>query len=841
MKNYFTKTKAQVWFSVWKTVSLFVLLSFMGMQSANAQYTAIPDANFEQALFDLGIDTVNGDHQVLTSNVSGVTTLVVSFKNITVLTGIQSFISLTSLDCSNNFSLNSLNVSANTALTYLYCNGNSLTSLNLSANTALTYLYCYGNSLTSLNLSTNTSLISLDCGNNSLTSLNVSGLSNLAYLFCNQNTISSLNISGCSALTSLNCQWNSISNLDVSGHAALTSLNCYSNAMVNLNASACVNLASISCSYNSLNSINLLNCTALNYLDCNTNLLANLDVSTNLVLDHLDCSSNHLTSLNLYNNSSLTYLACAVNSLSNLNVNHNLLLTELYCGANLLSSLDVNSNVVLSKLNCQSNSLTYLTVSSNLALTTLNCDFNFLSNLNVSANTALTNLTCSENKLLGLNLSSNSVLSELQCDFNAPFLTCITVANVVAANANSSWIKDATASYSTNCGGGVATSKIQSAQANSTLSSINLPVFADWVQGVTDYRFKVVHGTTTPTTEIIERGINRYFYLTSLASGAVYNRIYTVSVSTKYNGVWGIYGTECTITSPAAPLTKVQTSQCNSVMATVNSPIFANWVQFATDYRFKVVYNGTIPTTEIIERGINRYFYLTSLASGAVYNRSYTVSVATKCNGTWGSYGDPCTVTSPMVPATKVQTSQCGIPLATINSPIFADWVPYVTNYSFKVVYTGTTTTTEYFDRGINRYFYLTYLASGAVYNRSYTVSVATKSNGVWGEYGTVCTVTTPSNMTRLLQQSKAIEANEVSVKVYPNPFATNFKLDFSSSSESNVEVVIYDMIGRQLEKLQVISSEMNNLEIGNNYPSGVYNVIVRQGEEVRTLRVIKR
>jgi hypothetical protein len=30
-------------------------------------------------------------------------------------------------------------------------------------------------------------------------------------------------------------------------------------------------------------------------------------------------------------------------------------------------------------------------------------------------------------------------------------------------------------------------------------------------------------------------------------------------------------------------------------------------------------------------------------------------------------------------------------------------------------------------------------------------------------------------------------------------------------------------------------------MELGNNYPSGVYNVIVTQGEDVKTLRVIKR
>jgi hypothetical protein len=380
-------------------------------------------------------------------------------------------------------------------------------------------------------------------------------------------------------------------------------------------------------------------------------------------------------------------------------------------------------------------------------------------------------------------------------------------------------------------------SKIQSAQANSTLSSINSPIFADWVQGVTDYRFKIV---ANGTTDILERGINRYFYLTSLASGGEYSKVYTVSVSTKYNGVWGIYGTSCTITSPAAPLTKIQDSQCGSVMATVNSPIFANWVQFATDYRFKVVYNGT---TEIIERGINRYFYLTSLASGAVYNRSYTVSVATKCNGTWGDYGAECTVTSTQVPATKVQDSQCGTTLATINSPVFADWVPYVIGYRFRVVSNGTT----YISDRDNRYFYLSSFFTSSTYAaRTFTVEVATATsllNGspVFGAYGPQCTITTPSNMSRAIQQSKAIVTNEVEVKVYPNPFTNNFKLDFVSSSDSNVEVVIYDMIGRQLDRLQVESSEMNNLEIGNNYPSGVYNVIVPQGEEVKTLRVIKR
>jgi hypothetical protein len=48
-------------------------------------------------------------------------------------------------------------------------------------------------------------------------------------------------------------------------------------------------------------------------------------------------------------------------------------------------------------------------------------------------------------------------------------------------------------------------------------------------------------------------------------------------------------------------------------------------------------------------------------------------------------------------------------------------------------------------------------------------------------------------------------------------------------------------MIGKLIETRQFSTTEMNNQEVGSSYPSGVYNVIVTQGEEMKTLRVIKR
>jgi len=136
------------------------------------QLTLIPDANFEQALINLGYDTGVPDGKVPTANISSVTDLNVSSKNISDLTGIQDFIALTELGCDDN-QLTSLDVSANTALTNLYCYCNQLTSLDVSENTALTDLNCAYNQLSILDISANTALSYLDCAFNQLTSLDV--------------------------------------------------------------------------------------------------------------------------------------------------------------------------------------------------------------------------------------------------------------------------------------------------------------------------------------------------------------------------------------------------------------------------------------------------------------------------------------------------------------------------------------------------------------------------------------------------------------------------------------------------------------------------------------------
>lgn len=74
----------------------------------------------------------------------------------------------------------------------------------------------------------------------------------------------------------------------------------------------------------------------------------------------------------------------------------------------------------------------------------------------------------------------------------------------------------------------------------------------------------------------------------------------------------------------------------------------------------------------------------------------------------------------------------------------------------------------------------------------------------------------------------------------YPNPMVSNFKLNYSSSSNEDVAVITYDVTGRQVESLTVKYADINDQVLGNNYNTGVYIVVLKQGNIVKTLKIIK-
>ena len=259
-----------------------------GLQWNQMQYVSIPDENFRAYMIQ-NFDS-NGDGELDELEAALVKRISVAGKSIASLVGLECCSNLEALYCSDN-QLTSLDVSANTALTYLSCQNNQLTSLDVSGCSALATVYCKSNQLTSLGVSANYALAYLNCDDNQLTSLDVSVNTALQKLYCNNNQLTSLDVSAHQALQYLYCYGNQLTSLDLSGNTNLWTIECYNNQLTSLDVSGATNLRTLSCSSNQLTSLDVCANTALQSLSCGRNQLTSLDVSE-CDLEVLNCQSN---------------------------------------------------------------------------------------------------------------------------------------------------------------------------------------------------------------------------------------------------------------------------------------------------------------------------------------------------------------------------------------------------------------------------------------------------------------------------------------------------------------------------------------------------------------------
>jgi gliding motility-associated-like protein len=135
-------------------------------------YTYVPDDNFEQALIDLGFDTLPLDDYVLTNNINTIKNLKIDQLNISDLTGIEDF----------------------TALENLNVDTNSLTVLNLDNNNNLTLLSTSNNNISSLDITLNSKLLEINCSNNPLSTLKLPSNNILDNLYVQSTLISELDL-----------------------------------------------------------------------------------------------------------------------------------------------------------------------------------------------------------------------------------------------------------------------------------------------------------------------------------------------------------------------------------------------------------------------------------------------------------------------------------------------------------------------------------------------------------------------------------------------------------------------------------------------------------------------
>jgi hypothetical protein len=89
-------------------------------------------------------------------------------------------------------------------------------------------------------------------------------------------------------------------------------------------------------------------------------------------------------------------------------------------------------------------------------------------------------------------------------------------------------------------------------------------------------------------------------------------------------------------------------------------------------------------------------------------------------------------------------------------------------------------------------------------------------------------------------QRTTDIESTSFEAIAYPNPFADNFMLEVSASTNEMIQVNVYDMLGKLVENHNVKVSDLSTFVIGNKFVSGVYNIEVIQGTQIERLRVVK-
>ena len=381
-------------------------------------------------------------------------------------------------------------------------------------------------------------------------------------------------------------------------------------------------------------------------------------------------------------------------------------------------------------------------------------------------------------------------------------------------------------------------SYVTPAQCGTTLSLLDDQVYAALVANAQGYRWRITKmiagspSTLPADIQMLDTGL-RVFKFTQLASYA-FNTTYQIEVAVRINNTWQpYYGAACTVTTPATT-TKITTAQCGTTLSLMTDVVYANLVSYTTGYRFKVT-NLLTNYVQVIDRNVREFRF--NLLSNITYSTPYKIEVAIKnTNGTYMSYGPSCEVTTPLFPTTSLQDSQCDYNALSATETIYAKLVSNATNYRFSV--TNSNIGYGYVFDTTLRAFVLNSVPA-LLPSTTYSVKVMVKIGGVWGPYGKICTLTTPGTSKAIASTDKV--AAMFDATAYPNPFAENFKLDIKTSNEATIQVKVYDMLGKLIENQILEPTQVEGLEVGANYPTGVYNVIVSQGEDVKTLRVIKR
>jgi hypothetical protein len=141
---------------------------------------------------------------------------------------------------------------------------------------------------------------------------------------------------------------------------------------------------------------------------------------------------------------------------------------------------------------------------------------------------------------------------------------------------------------------------------------------------------------------------------------------------------------------------------------------------------------------------------------------------------------------------------------------------------------------------GNGRVYYINIVSHDNSYNYTYKmVTVAVPHDK--GKEVIIATNPKPkvSNNHRLGISDEPITNIPFASIVWPNPSNDSFKLEVQSSSNENVLLFVFDANGRLVSKLNADREQI--ISFGENLETGIYLVVVRQGNNSNTVKVVKQ
>lgn len=394
------------------------------------------------------------------------------------------------------------------------------------------------------------------------------------------------------------------------------------------------------------------------------------------------------------------------------------------------------------------------------------------------------------------------------------------------------------------------TTTIQNSVCGTTIPTLGSLVSAVSVNGATSYMFEVTD-TSTGLLQTITRNVPN-FQLSSLANYQ-YSTNYNIRVKVMVGGVWGNYGTACTISTPnlvtPTGVSQVTSTQCGTLsspyqLSSISALISTTSTAYVTGYRFRItnmntgevqwkernvhffnltsVYNPSVPANT------NTLFNGSSYVSGISFNYGtiYKVEVAMKTTTPFPVlplepvYGHACYIKTPDVPSL---TTACGTIIPSKTTNINTSSLAGVTQYRFlitkldtsgnpivpltQLVITHTNSNQFYFN--LNEFLTLPGFYS---MNTQYKVEVAVMTSGTWSPYSTTSCIITSPPIPRMMQPDENKTVFEAIAS--PNPFDNSIELTLESDSKEDVQLLVYDIFGKIIEQKQIPSSELAVQEI---------------------------